>query len=136
MLGRGDRVEPGTAGAVDDATAAQCVQVGDGMADGPDRRECVEIAAIGGLADLEIAPQVADPLAHGNPVTVHSALPVPRKPHDAEVLGAVDDGLDAEHAPLVVHLDPVAADAVLEAAGFGPPPALTVGVAPYWKASV
>src|SRR5881397_892401 len=103
------------------------------MADGPDCREGVEIAAIGGLADLEIAPQVADPLAHGYPVTVHSALAVAREPHDAEVPGAVDDGLDAEHAPLVVHLDPVPADTVLEAAGFGRPPAFTVCVAPYWK---
>jgi len=94
------------------------------------------IAAVGGFADLEIAPQVADALAHAHPPTVHFALPVPLEPHDAEVPGAVDDGLDAEHAPLVVHLDPVPADAVLEAAGFGPPPALTGGVAPCRKAAV
>jgi hypothetical protein len=53
-----------------------------------------------------------------------------------EVVGAVDDGLDAQDAPLVIALDPVLSDAVLDASAVGAAPAFLGGVSARGEARV
>ena len=64
QVGRGERVEPGVAASGFGSWPAQGVQCGDAFAFEWCRRQSVEVAAVGGDADLVVAPEVADALSH------------------------------------------------------------------------
>ena len=73
-----------------------------------------EVVVVGRASDLREAMQAGDALGHrkpaDDPFAFSSAVTA-----DEETVGIVDDGFDAQdHAELVVHLDPVSADAVLD----------------------
>jgi hypothetical protein len=114
----GDRVELGVAGSIDYPALAEEVELGNGLAGRLHLGESIEIAPVGRLPDLEIAPEVLRPFRHADPTGVLSALLVLLELGDPEVVRVVDRDLDAKDAPLVVELDPVLPDAVLDAAGW------------------
>ena len=75
-VGARDGVEAGVVPAVVEVGATKRVELGDGGAGWGDVGQGVEIAAIGGLADLDVAPEVMDAFVHGFPeaVTASSAI--------------------------------------------------------------
>jgi hypothetical protein len=71
---RGERVEPGVAPSGFGSWPAQGVQRGDAFAFEWSRGQCVEVAAVGGDADLVVAPEVADALSHLTPPPLAPAI--------------------------------------------------------------
>jgi hypothetical protein len=74
QVGRGERVEPGVASSGFGSWPAQGVQRGDAFAFEWSRRQCVEVAAVGGEADLVVAPEVAHALSHLTPPPLAPAV--------------------------------------------------------------
>jgi len=79
-----------------------------------------EVLMIGRASDLREARQAGNALGHGEPpddaFAVSCALTA-----DKKTIGVIDDGLNAQDASeLVVHFDPVASDAMLDAHAFDP----------------
>src|SRR5437879_4491132 len=89
------------------------VEHGDAVAGLAAGGEGVQVALVGGAADLVVAAQVGDAFAHRAP-DVASVLAA----EDTELAGVVDRRLDAEYVRLVVELDRVGGHAVFD------PPAL------------
>ena len=117
----GDGIEPGDAAALVAMALAEAVERGERMSRSVCGGEAFEVAAVGGFAHLEVAPEVLDAFAHAHPASVAASPAVPLEAQHPEVRRVVDHGFNAQHGPLVVHLDPVLADAVLDAACLGPP---------------
>jgi hypothetical protein len=113
------RIEFSVAPSVDDPALTQAVELGDRLACGLDLRKGLEVPAIGGLSDLEVSPEVLDAFAHAHPAAALAATAIGFEAEDREVPRVIDDRLDPEDAPLVVHLDPVMAEAVLDPAAVG-----------------
>src|SRR2546422_10062469 len=113
VVGR-DRIEAGDALVADGAAKAQAVELGDGLVCGLDVGESFEKAGVGALAELVEAPEVGHALGHTHP---------PQRALDPsqglELARVVNGGLDAQDAPLVVHLDGVALHAKLDPKAFG-----------------
>jgi hypothetical protein len=112
----GDGVEAREVLLVLEAGAAEGVELEEGSGGGPDLGQGIEIAAIGGLADLHVTPEVVDALVHAHPAAAATSSTIVLEAQDPEVGRVVDHGLDPQHAPLVVELEPVLADAVLDTA--------------------
>ncbi|MGH7856041.1 MAG: hypothetical protein ACREQY_01835, partial [Candidatus Binatia bacterium] len=75
----------------------------------------VEVARVGLGADLAVAGQEGDALSHRHPRHDVPSLAA-HAPADAKLVGLIDHRLDPQHRALfVVHLDPVALHAVLDA---------------------
>ena len=79
-----------------------------------DDGESVQIPLVGGERDLGIAREVGDTFGHGKPTQNKATSSFPPTPY-LEGVGPVDDGLDAQHAPMfVVHFHPVLLDGVFD----------------------
>lgn len=75
----------------------------------------IEVAQVGSQGHFVIAVEVGHALAHGTPGHLGNAL-AGASSSDMELAWLVDDGFDAQdHAELVVHFEPVALHAVLDA---------------------
>jgi len=79
--------------------------------------EGLQVAFVGGPADLVVAVKVRHSFSHRAP----DAVPV-LDPQDAEGGGVVDGGLDPKHVGLVVAFDRVAGHGVLDSPPFGAAP--------------
>lgn len=98
--------------------------VANGLCEGPETlsgrggilgdSEGVEIALVGGKGDLGIAREVGDPFGHREPTEDTVTSSFPPTPY-LESVGAVDNGLDTQYAPMfVVHFHPVLLDGVFD----------------------
>jgi len=102
-----------------DAMTAERVQLCDGGAGGLDLSQGIEVAAVGGLADLNVTPEIVEAFVHAHPAAVATATAIVLETKDPEVGRGVDHGLDPQDAPLVVELEPVLANAVFDTAPLG-----------------
>src|SRR6185369_11607594 len=76
----------------------------------------VEIAAVAGVGVLLVVDEAGDVFPHGEIALGSRAVAMITGAPDGEVFGTVDDGFDAQdEAELVVHFEPVAFDAMLDA---------------------
>ena len=118
-------VEAGEASAVDFFRLSQLPKFLVGRRGIVDDSQGVEIAAVAGAGVLLVVAEAGDVFAHGEIAFGGRAVAMVTGAKDGEVFGAVDDGFDAEdESELVVHFEPVAFDAMLdaraeEAVGFG-----------------
>jgi hypothetical protein len=114
-----DGVETGEVLTVLDTRTAEGVELCDGGRGGLDLGKGIEIAAVDGLTDLDVAPEVVDALTHAHPAATATSTPIVFEAKDPEVGRVVDHGFDPQDAPLVVELEPVLANAVLDTAPLG-----------------
>jgi hypothetical protein len=118
-VGVGDGVEAGKVLTELDARAAEGIELCDGSRGRFHHGQGIEIESVGGLADLYVTPEVVKAFVHAHPTPTTTSTTVILETEDPVVSRVVDHGLDPQHAPLVVELEPVLANAVLDTAPLG-----------------
>jgi len=111
-VGVGDGVEAGEVVTEVDAGSAEGIELCDCRRGWFHHGQGIEIASVGGLADLHVTPEVVDAFVHAHPSPTATSTTVILETQDPVVRRVVDHGLDPQHAPLVVELEPVLANAV------------------------
>src|SRR5215211_6170233 len=96
QVGGTEGTEAGDASPACGVGPAQGVESSDAFAFQWCCRDGVEVALVGGHADLEAAPQVADAFAHGTPPPRAGSVGVSDDAQDLELARIVDDRLDSQ----------------------------------------